>query len=125
MMATSTNNSDFEISNEKDKHRCKSHVWEHFGYKITRNKMGVMTKSTTNVVCKLCLQEFKYIATTTNMSAHLTRHHGISPKRKPLCRPMDTSSNSSSGPSSSTSGSSSMGQLRMTECGFKIHQDSS
>ena len=62
------------------------------------------------------------------MSAHLTRHHGISPKRKGLCRPMDTSSNSSSmvtnssGPSSSTSGSSSMGQLRMTECGFKMRQ---
>ena len=57
MMATSTNNSDFEISNEKNKHRCKSHVWEHFGYKITRNKMGVMTKKVplmlfANHVCK-------------------------------------------------------------------------
>ena len=53
------------------------------------------------------------------MSTHVTFHHGISPKRIGLCRPIEMSNyssrvNNSSGPSSSASGNSRM-WLRLTE----------
>ena len=84
-----------EISDESSNPRCRSQVWNHFGYKVTYSNNGLRSKSSTEVICKLCQGEFKYIGTTTNMATHLSRHHSIENKRqrtiktddREVCRP--------------------------------------
>ncbi|KAL0151535.1 hypothetical protein M9458_053187 [Cirrhinus mrigala] len=50
----------------------KSKVWKHFGFhKLPGNEQLDMSKA----VCKLCRILVTYCGNTTNMSAHLARHH--------------------------------------------------
>lgn len=50
----------------------KSGVWQHFGF---YKRDGQAEKS--NAVCKMCRAAFKYTGSTTNMSSHLKRRHGV------------------------------------------------
>lgn len=50
----------------------KAAVWEHFGFK-TKKESDTLDKSFT--VCKLCHTSVKYSGNTTNLRAHLKRHH--------------------------------------------------
>lgn len=50
----------------------KSKVWTHFGFYTVPGKTELgMTKA----VCKLCHRPVSYCGNTTNMTAHLVRHH--------------------------------------------------
>ena len=49
----------------------KSAVWKHFGFKL--DNAGIVDR--TFAICRLCLSKVKYTGSTTNMSAHLKRHH--------------------------------------------------
>ncbi|KAK7915974.1 hypothetical protein WMY93_011735, partial [Mugilogobius chulae] len=54
----------------------KSVVWEHFGFGVEFNDKGEKLVNKTTTVCKLCLACTPYTTgNTTNMSAHLRRHH--------------------------------------------------
>lgn len=50
----------------------KSNVWPHFGFK---NKTDSQELDMSNAFCKLCKTRIKYSGNTTNLRAHLTRHH--------------------------------------------------
>ena len=81
-MASATEKSKVEISDETSNARCRSHVWTHFGFKITYSEKGVRIKSSSEVICRLCDGVFKFIGTTTNMATHLSRHHGLQNKKQ-------------------------------------------
>ena len=50
----------------------KSHVWKNFGFHNLRGKNEL---DMSNAVCKLCHGKIKYCGNTTNIRAHITRHH--------------------------------------------------
>ncbi|CAI5682133.1 unnamed protein product [Oreochromis niloticus] len=50
----------------------KSNVWTYFGF---FNKDGTNVMDMTHGICKVCRMKIKYSGNTTNMRAHLTRHH--------------------------------------------------
>uniref|UniRef100_A0A3B4FMZ3 BED-type domain-containing protein n=1 Tax=Pundamilia nyererei TaxID=303518 RepID=A0A3B4FMZ3_9CICH len=50
----------------------KSNVWTYFGF---FNKDGTNEMDMTHGICKVCRMKIKYSGNTTNMRAHLTRHH--------------------------------------------------
>ena len=50
----------------------KSHVWKNFGL---HNLLGKNVLDMRNAVCKLCHGKIKYCGNTTNIRAHITRHH--------------------------------------------------
>ncbi len=50
----------------------KADVWEHFGFK---NKKESDDLDKSMAVCKLCHTNVKYSRNTTNLRAHLKRHH--------------------------------------------------
>ena len=41
-----------EISDESTNPRCRSQVWQHFGFKVTYNDNGLSFKSSTEVICQ-------------------------------------------------------------------------
>uniref|UniRef100_A0A672JQE7 BED-type domain-containing protein n=1 Tax=Salarias fasciatus TaxID=181472 RepID=A0A672JQE7_SALFA len=48
----------------------KSEIWTHFGF---YSKDGGRDKS--HAICKMCLSKVKYCGNTTNLRAHVARHH--------------------------------------------------
>ena len=55
----------------------RSKIWKYFGFPVS--DCGVSDKSKT--VCKLCFTNIGYkTGSTTNMTTHLTRKHGINPQ---------------------------------------------
>jgi len=50
----------------------RAEVWNHFGFE---SKEGSTDIDKNHVVCKLCLGKIKYSGNTTNLRAHLARHH--------------------------------------------------
>lgn len=73
----------------------KSGVWQHFGvYKCD----GQVEKS--NAICKMCHSAFKHTGSTTNMSSHLKRRHGVTVierSRSPSTRSTPALANTSDG----------------------------
>lgn len=51
----------------------KSSVWKHFGF---YKKAGNLDK--THAICKICRAAIKYTGSTTNLTTHLKRRHGVS-----------------------------------------------
>lgn len=54
--------------------KLKSKVWKSFGF--LKKEDGKLDK--THAICKLCRAAFKYTGSTTNLSNHLARRHGVS-----------------------------------------------
>ena len=52
------------------KSQLNSDVWNHFGFKTTKDKEDKI-----KVVCKICQAELSYCRITTNLRNHLTRYH--------------------------------------------------
>lgn len=50
----------------------KAEVWRHFGF---LHKVGCAEIDKTHAVCKMCRARIKYSGNTTNLRAHLVRHH--------------------------------------------------
>lgn len=61
-----------ERARRSNKICLKTDVWEHFGFK-TKKESDALDKSFT--VCKLCHTSVIYSGNTTNLRAHLKRHH--------------------------------------------------
>lgn len=76
----------------------KAGVWEHFGFK--NKPSGELDRST--AVCKLCNTNVKYSGNTTNLRAHLKRHHSdkltlLAEPKKIRCDPKQTTLDSDGG----------------------------
>lgn len=60
----------------------KSRVWEYFNFK------GETEVNKTIMICNICKCEFKYATgSTSSMSSHLRRKHGIVVKNKQVAEP--------------------------------------
>ncbi|XP_056414792.1 E3 SUMO-protein ligase ZBED1-like isoform X2 [Hyla sarda] len=51
----------------------KAGIWTHFGF---YNKPGSKEYDKSHAVCKICEARIKYCGNTTNLRAHMARHHG-------------------------------------------------
>ncbi|XP_028821950.1 zinc finger BED domain-containing protein 1-like [Denticeps clupeoides] len=68
----------------------KADVWTHFGFKAKEGNQGI---DKTNAICKHCQTSIRYTGNTTNLRAHLQRHHAdklASPQPKKTRDPTQT-----------------------------------
>uniref|UniRef100_A0A8C1U7M1 BED-type domain-containing protein n=1 Tax=Cyprinus carpio TaxID=7962 RepID=A0A8C1U7M1_CYPCA len=66
----------------------RAEVWKHFGFQC---KEGTTDIDRSHAVCKLCQGKVKYSGNTTNLRAHLARHHSDTQLNEQQAKRVDSS----------------------------------